>query len=175
MSAASMASIAHKEGIRRKRVLTNHHVHQLRQLSYLLAFFATAQRRLTASCIRARPSGDKFRFFFLAGAGAAVDLGRPGFFLSVRTTVPDNKARACWSLAISASRRERISVVFMSTVYSVNYPSYGECPVGMLLKESYWRVIGAMRLACLGSLTPFMNLNLMAVAIRRRVQAWAAA
>lgn len=42
------------------------------------AFLCTAQRRFTASAMRFRPSGDRFRlFFFAAGALAPANTARP--------------------------------------------------------------------------------------------------
>jgi hypothetical protein len=64
------------------------------------AFFCWAHRRLTASMMRFRPSGETFRFFFvvvgLFGLGATA-------FRVARIASPLKRARACCNLAISRS------------------------------------------------------------------------
>ncbi|MGB7548797.1 MAG: hypothetical protein WBM14_13685, partial [Terracidiphilus sp.] len=66
--------------------------------------FCAAQRFLTASAMRFRPSGLRFRFFFLTGfaAGtvatfldaAAAFFGLPTYFFAVGATPPLSNARA---------------------------------------------------------------------------------
>jgi hypothetical protein len=79
------------------------------------AFFWAAQRRLTASAMRLRPSGDRFLFLFLAGSAeaettsATLFLGRPGFFLVVGVLAPVSNARAFCSCAMSLSMLARMS------------------------------------------------------------------
>jgi len=71
------------------------------------AFFCAAQRRLTASTIRFRPSAEMFLFFFFAGfaatgaMAAATFLGLPGFFFGAGAWTPASTARACCNWAIS--------------------------------------------------------------------------
>ena len=81
------------------------------------AFFFVAQRFLAAAAMRARPSGERTRFFFCGGTigELAVTLGgRPAFRLATVTAVPAaRRARACLSVAISASMEERMSVSAM--------------------------------------------------------------
>ena len=89
-----------------------------RRFIYLAAaFFFAAQRFLAAAAMRARPSGERTRFFFCGGAigELAVTLGgRPAFRLATVTADPAARsARACLSVAISASIVERMSVSAM--------------------------------------------------------------
>ena len=81
------------------------------------AFFFAAQRFLAAAAMRARPSGERTRFFFCGEAigELAVTLGgRPAFRLATVTADPAARsARACLSVAISASIVERMSVSAM--------------------------------------------------------------
>lgn len=68
------------------------------------AFFCSAQRRFTASAIRLRPSGVRFRFFlatFLVAGAAAL--------LVFAAAAPPSRARACCNWAISRSSCARIS------------------------------------------------------------------
>ena len=72
------------------------------------AFFWAAQRRLTASAMRLRPSGLILLFFLADFTTAVVAFGLPGPRL---TPVPSlSKARACVNLAISWSISARIPV-----------------------------------------------------------------
>src|ERR1035441_2149737 len=89
-----------------------------RRFIYLAAaFFFAAQRFLAAAAMRARPSGERTRFFFCGRAigELAVTLGgRPAFRLATVTADPAaRRARACLSVAISASMEERMSVSAM--------------------------------------------------------------
>lgn len=81
------------------------------------AFFFAAQRFLAAAAMRAHPSGERTRFFFCGEAigELAVTLGgRPAFRLATVTADPAaRRARACLSVAISASIVERMSVSAM--------------------------------------------------------------
>jgi hypothetical protein len=81
------------------------------------AFFFAAQRFLAAAAMRARPSGERTRFFFRGeaiGVLGATFTGRPGFRLATVTADPAaRRARACLSVAISASMVERMSVSAM--------------------------------------------------------------
>jgi hypothetical protein len=74
------------------------------------AYFAAlclAQRFLCAAAILARAAALIFRLGFLTDAAADVD--RPDF----RSVAPAIRVRACCSWAISASIKERTSIVFM--------------------------------------------------------------
>src|ERR1700722_4045807 len=82
-------------------------------LSYLLAFFCAAQRAFTAAAILARPSGERFRFFFATGATAVLG-GRPGPRLTMVEAAPAMRARACCGLAMWASIEGWISVMRIS-------------------------------------------------------------
>ena len=76
------------------------------------AFFA-AQRFLTASAIRFRPSGERCLFCFFAGfaaagattaaflGAAATFLGLPGAFFAAGLAPPPSSVRACCNWAIS--------------------------------------------------------------------------
>lgn len=75
-----------------------------------LYFFFAAHRFFCASAIRARPSALIVRFFLSFATGRVVFLGRSGNFPFVEAT---SRARAWWRLAISASMRERMSIVLM--------------------------------------------------------------
>jgi hypothetical protein len=80
------------------------------------AFFFAAQRFLAAAAMRARPSGERTRFFRGEAIGEleATFGGRPGFRLATVTADPAARsARACLSVAISASIMERMSVSAM--------------------------------------------------------------
>jgi len=81
------------------------------------AFFLAAQRFLAAAAMRARPSGERTRFFFGGEAigELAVTLGgRPAFRLATVTADPAaRRVRACLSVAISASMEARMSVSAM--------------------------------------------------------------
>jgi hypothetical protein len=81
------------------------------------AFLCASQRRLTASAMRFRPSGESFLFFLRAGltagiamesAGASVLFGLPTFF-AVAGAEPVSSARTCLNKAISRSTDARIS------------------------------------------------------------------
>ena len=76
-----------------------------------------AQRFLAAAAMRARPSGERTRFFFCGEAigELAVTLGgRPAFRLATVTADPAaRRVRACLSVAISASMEEIMSVSAM--------------------------------------------------------------
>lgn len=78
------------------------------------AFLCSAQRRLTASAMRLRPSGLSLRFFF-AGfvAAGAADLARDW--------VPASKARACCNRAISRSIWVSISEIPMTSPCVFSY------------------------------------------------------
>jgi len=82
------------------------------------AFFCAAQRRLAGAAMRARPSGERTRFFFRGeaiGELGATFGGRPAFRGATVTADPAvaRRARACLSVAISASMEERMSVSAM--------------------------------------------------------------
>jgi hypothetical protein len=85
------------------------------------AFLCAAQRRLTASAMRFRPSGERFLFRFFAGfaAAAAISattfLGLPAFLLAVGALAPTSNARALCSWAISLSILAKISRSAMIT------------------------------------------------------------
>ena len=94
--------------------------------SYALVFafaFWAAQRRLTASAMRARPSGDRFRFFFavlVAGAVTVVFAGRPRRIAGATEPLEAaSRAFACCKRAISASSSARIFFIVMREVYAV--------------------------------------------------------
>ena len=83
------------------------------------AFLCASQRRLTASAMRFRPSGERRLFFFFfaiffedawAAGGTTTDvfLGLPVFFGAV-ASVPLSSARTCFSKAISRSTDASIS------------------------------------------------------------------
>jgi hypothetical protein len=86
-----------------------------------VAFFCAAQRRLTASAMRLRPSGERFLFFFFAGlaiAGATAAttfLGLPGFFFAGGAEAPTSNARAFCNCAISLSMLAKMSESAMDT------------------------------------------------------------
>src|ERR1017187_7915001 len=71
------------------------------------AFFCAAQRFLAASAMRARPSGDRLRFFLRFGIVAVPGCtfgGLPAFRFATVTAEPAARsARAFLSVAISAS------------------------------------------------------------------------
>jgi len=77
-----------------------------------VAFFAFAQRALTAATILARPSGDIFRF--LVAIGVVLPFGLPGLRFS---EVPIKKLLACWRRAISVSSSAIICLVPMREAY----------------------------------------------------------
>jgi hypothetical protein len=95
----------------------------LRAISYFAetpeTFFCAAHRRLTASAIRFRPSGERFLFLFFAGligVGATADktfLGLPGPRFAVETLALASNARALCNWAISRSMLARISEIPM--------------------------------------------------------------
>ncbi len=73
---------------------------------YFAAFFAFAQRALTAATILARPSGEIFRFF--VPIGVVLTFGPPGLrFLGV----PLKRFLASWRRAISVSSSAIICLV----------------------------------------------------------------
>ena len=77
-----------------------------------MAFFAFAQRALTAATILARPSGDIFRFF--VAIGIVLPFGLPGLRFS---EVPLKRLLACWRRAISASSSAIICLVPIGEAY----------------------------------------------------------
>ena len=82
---------------------------------YLPAAFSwAAQRRLTASEMRERPSEERTRFFFRSEAYGELTMtfrGRPTLAGALGPAEPGSarRARACVSRAISASMEERMS------------------------------------------------------------------
>jgi len=88
----------------------------IRYLHYFAVFFCAAQRFFCAAAMRALPSGLILLFFLDLGAAAIDFAGRPGPFLIMSAEVESRSARACFSDAISASIRERMSVVFMGNI-----------------------------------------------------------
>jgi len=85
-----------------------------------------AQRRLAASAIRARPSGDRFRFFFVFAAfvtavGKAFSAlrGRPTFRgAALPVESPFNSWRASFRAAISVSSNAITSLIAIDRIIS---------------------------------------------------------
>jgi hypothetical protein len=73
---------------------------------YFATFWVFAQRAFTAATIRARPSGDIFRF--LTVGTAVAPFGLPGLRLTVS---PARTLLACSRRAISASSSAMICLV----------------------------------------------------------------
>ena len=94
------------------------------QNGYFAAFFCAAQRRLTASAIRARPSGDRFRFFFVFAVGVTAVgkafsalRGRPAFReAAIPVESAFNSWRASFRVAISASSNARTSLIAIARI-----------------------------------------------------------
>ena len=94
------------------------------KIAYLEAFLCAAQRRLAASAIRARPSGDRFRFFFVFAAfvtavGKAFSAlrGRPAFRgAALPVESASNSWRASFRAAISASSSARTSLIAIARI-----------------------------------------------------------
>lgn len=91
---------------------------------YLAVFLCVAQRRLAASAIRARPSGDRFRFFFVFAAfvtavGKAFSAlrGRPAFRgAAFPVESAFNSWRASFRVAISASSNAITSLIAIARI-----------------------------------------------------------
>jgi hypothetical protein len=79
--------------------------HRVASRYFAAAAFCAAQRLLTASAIRFRPSGESFLFFLAGivatGAIAAIDFGMPAFFFAAGAVPPLSNAFAFYNWAIS--------------------------------------------------------------------------
>jgi hypothetical protein len=84
--------------------------------------FAFAQRLRCASAIVFLPAGDRVLFF-----GAPADSDAGGLPLRLPEAVPTRRERADCRRAISASRAERMSRVFIPVRYQSVRPSRQQC------------------------------------------------
>jgi hypothetical protein len=116
--------------------------------NFVAAFFCLAHLALTAAAILARLLGERLRFF-LAGLPAAftTPAGRPLFF-AAGDEAPDNKMRACWNRAISASISAiTVSMLIVAILPKAFYFAYPAAMESLSQKHRNESSSGAGRIA----------------------------